>query len=126
MARVTTETDIARAIAAGTLPSPQRVGGFALAAIRISGTGGALRPARNELTFRDPAIWLTSEMLARCNGLPVILEHPPSGTLDFRNLSAAWQARLCCPTSPPTMACRTPTARRYGALPAFLTTTPPH
>ena len=79
---MTTETDTARQIASGTLPSPRRVGNFTLAAIRVSGTGRAERPALNELTVRPAAIWTSPEMLARCNGLPVLVQHPEKGLLD--------------------------------------------
>ena len=35
----------------------------------------------------DPAIWLSQEMIARCAGLPVIVAHPPGGTLDGDELA---------------------------------------
>ena len=76
------ELGIARAIAAGDLVSPQRYANVLLVAIRITGTGLAYRPSLEEFPWRDTAIYLTPEFLARCNGLPVILEHPGKGMLN--------------------------------------------
>lgn len=96
------ELDIANAIVNGNLTSPQRFGGFSLFNIRITGTGIAFRARKvgdkatakdkkagkavndsgylitreEEYPVRDPAIYLTQEFLDRCNGLPVVLEHP--------------------------------------------------
>jgi hypothetical protein len=77
-----TELDIARLIAAGELPSPQRVFNMSLFAIRITGTGTAYRSRDKQFTFRPPEHYLNDEFLARCNGLPVIYEHPEKATLD--------------------------------------------
>lgn len=77
LARLTmNELDLARAISIGQLVSPQRYGMFWLFAIRITGTGLAYRSGLKEFCWRDPAIYLTDEFLARCNGLPVIWDHP--------------------------------------------------
>ena len=87
------ELDVARAMAAGDLTSPQRVGTFWLWNIRITGTGLAFRGAHKdkkgkvlreeEFCWRDKSIYLTDDFLARCNGLPVIFEHPGKApTLD--------------------------------------------
>lgn len=91
LARLTMdEVGIARAIAAGELVSPQRYGSFWMFAIRITGTGKAYRPQLSEVVFRPPEHYLTEEFLARCNGLPVILDHPeankrnPSGMLNTK------------------------------------------
>jgi len=79
LARLTMdEVGIARAIAAGELSSPQYYGTFWLFAIRITGTGTAFRPMLSEIVYRPPEHYLTEDFLARCNGLPVILEHPES------------------------------------------------
>jgi hypothetical protein len=77
-----TETDVARAIASGTLPSPQRAGNSMLWALRVSGCGLAERPALKEFAIRDPAVFLSDEMTRRCTGLPITLGHPPGGVLN--------------------------------------------
>ena len=82
------ESGVARAIAAGQLISPQQYGTFWMFAIRITGTGQAYRPRLKEIVFRSPENYLNDAFLARCNGLPVILDHPeptkknPSGMLN--------------------------------------------
>ena len=83
-----TELELARAIAAGEAPSPSRFGSFDLWAIRITGTGRAERTSLNETVWRDPGTWLSAETLARCNGLPVVLEHPRGSTLNGREFAA--------------------------------------
>ena len=77
-----TETDLAWQIARGALPSPVRVGGFALFALRFSGTGTAWREAHNEHVFRPAGEYLTPEMCARIAGVPVVTLHPKAGNLD--------------------------------------------
>jgi 8-oxo-dGTP pyrophosphatase MutT (NUDIX family) len=78
------ELGIARAMSVGDLVSPQRYANIMLVAIRITGTGLAYRPSLEEFPWRDTAIYLTPEFLARCNGLPVILEHPGKGMLNTK------------------------------------------
>lgn len=70
------ELGIARAMAAGTLTSPQRYHNVHLFDIRITGTGAAYRSGRDEHVWRDASLYLTDEFLQRCNGLTVIWEHP--------------------------------------------------
>lgn len=80
------ELTIARAIADGELVSPQRYKNLFLVALRITGTGAAYRAAakneagaitrEEEFCWRDPSIYLNDDFLARCNGLPVIWDHP--------------------------------------------------
>lgn len=94
LARLTMdELGIARAIAAGELTSPQRYENVSLFDIRITGVGAAYRGAkkdpktgkilrRAEFCWRDSSIYLNDDFLARCNGLPVIFEHPERATLD--------------------------------------------
>lgn len=84
-----TETDVANAIAQGQLTSPQLVDNMALFAIRITGTGISYRSAHDELCYRPPEQYMNAEFLARCNGLPVIFEHPDKATLD----SEEWRER---------------------------------
>ena len=81
------ELDIARAIVAGELTSPQRYMNMALFDIRITGTGTAYREALKEYVYRPPENYLTDDFLARCNGLPVILEHPPTQALDTKEFA---------------------------------------
>lgn len=77
------ELGIAKAIRAGELASPQRYGSnLMLVALRITGTGAAYRQGLDEFVWRDPALYLNPEFLERCQGLPVILEHPEKSTLN--------------------------------------------
>ena len=71
-----TELDVARAMVAGELSSPQRVDGYHLFAIRITGTGTSYRSALDEHVYRPPEVYLTQEFIDRCNGLPVVWLHP--------------------------------------------------
>jgi hypothetical protein len=71
-----TELDVAKAIRDGELSSPQNFANMMLIALRITGTGVAYRQGIDEFCFRDPSIYLTAEFLERCQGLPVIVEHP--------------------------------------------------
>lgn len=70
------ELDVARAIADGRLTSPQRYENVWLYAIRITGTGASYRQSLDEFVWRDPSLYMNERFLARCNGLPVIMEHP--------------------------------------------------
>lgn len=81
------ELGIAQAIAAGQLTSPQQYHNIWLFAIRITGTDTAYRKALDEFAYRPPETYLTPEFLQRCNGLPVIWEHPASSTLDSKEFS---------------------------------------
>lgn len=82
------ELDVAKAIVTGELTSPQRYRNLLLIAIRITGTGAAYRSTGDEFVWRDPSIYMNDEFLQRCNGLFVILEHPPKepmlNTQEFR------------------------------------------
>lgn len=70
------ELDIAKHMAAHELPSPQRYENVWLFDIRITGTGLSYRTALDEYSWRTPDDFLTEEFRQRCNGLPVIFEHP--------------------------------------------------
>lgn len=71
------ELAAARAIAEGRLQSPHQLdNNLWLVGVRITGTGTAVRPALAESVFRDPARYLNREFLERCNGLPVVVQHP--------------------------------------------------
>src|SRR5205814_694587 len=76
------ELDIARAMAAGEVTSPQKYENVWLFALRITGTGAAYRSKHDEHVWRPPEIYLNDEFLARCNALPVIIEHPEGMSLD--------------------------------------------
>ena len=76
------ELEIAQAMASGLLASPQYVGRMALFVIRVTGTGVAYRVGLDEFTFRHPRLYLNEHFLARCNGLPVVMEHPKSAILN--------------------------------------------
>ena len=77
-----TELDTARAIQAGELVSPQKFENIWLFAVRITGTGVAYRHKWDEYVWRDKSLYLNDEFLARCNGLPVVLEHPTGNMLN--------------------------------------------
>lgn len=77
-----TELDVAKAIRDGKLPSPQRVGPMWLFDLRVTGTGASYRPAHDEYVFRPPEHYLNEEFLERCQGLPVIFDHPGQSMLD--------------------------------------------
>lgn len=74
-----TETDVARAIAAGELSSPQRFMNLWLYAIRLTGTGVAYRQALKEFVYRAPEHYVD---LARWQGVPVVFSHPKGMALD--------------------------------------------
>lgn len=76
------EVGIAEAIMAGELSSPQRYGNLLLVALRITGTGASYRRSLDEFVWRDPSIYLNDDFLKRCNGLPVIAEHPKGNMLN--------------------------------------------
>jgi 8-oxo-dGTP pyrophosphatase MutT (NUDIX family) len=76
------ELDVARAMAAGQLTSPQRYENVWLWAIRISGIGASFRPKHEEFVHRDGESWLTPDAIARANGLPVIFKHPQKALLN--------------------------------------------
>ncbi|MEI1397552.1 NUDIX domain-containing protein [Klebsiella pneumoniae] len=70
------ELDIAKRMAAGELLSPQRYENVWLFDLRITGTGTSYRTEHDEFVYRPPENFLTEEFRQRCNGLPVIFEHP--------------------------------------------------
>nr|WP_240200074.1 DUF2213 domain-containing protein [Salmonella enterica] len=56
--------------------------------LRITGTGLAYRAGEKEHVWRDPKLYLNEEFLRRCNGLPVIANHPDDAVLteeDFKS-----------------------------------------
>ena len=76
------ELSIAEAIRDGLLTSPQQYLNLWLFAIRITGTGLAYRAGLKEHVWRDASLYLNDRFLARCNGLPVIWEHPKKSMLN--------------------------------------------
>lgn len=79
------ELGIAEAIRDGEITGPVRYQNVLLIALRITGTGHAYRLALDEHTWRDPSFYLNERFIARCNGLPVIVEHP-DGVLNGQEL----------------------------------------
>lgn len=75
------ELTIAEMIRDGELSSPQHYHNMVLFLIRITGTGVSYRPALNEYVYRKPEHYLTDRFLQRCNGLPVIWQHPKKSLL---------------------------------------------
>jgi hypothetical protein len=76
------ELEIAEAIRDQELASPQFIENVCLVDMRISGTGFSYRPKLNEWVYRRDTVYLTAEFLQRCNGLPIIMEHPDTQILD--------------------------------------------
>jgi 8-oxo-dGTP pyrophosphatase MutT (NUDIX family) len=81
------ELQVARMIAAGELTSPQRFENMLIFAMRMSGTGIAYRQGLDEFVHRDPAIWLSQDMIDRCSGVPLIWEHPKSSVLNSQEFA---------------------------------------
>ena len=88
------ELQIAIAMRDGKLESPQRYENITLFDVRITGTGYAMRVLKDkggdkykEFVFRNPDLYLNDEFLMRCQGLPVILEHPEGKSLDSKEFS---------------------------------------
>jgi 8-oxo-dGTP pyrophosphatase MutT (NUDIX family) len=79
------ELGVARAMVAGDLVSPQRYNeNLTLFALRITGTGLSFRSAVKEYVWRDKSIYMNEDFLARCNGLPVLWEHPEKTMLNTK------------------------------------------
>ncbi|EFD4949681.1 DUF2213 domain-containing protein [Escherichia coli] len=82
-----TELEVAERIRDGTVPSPVKFSNMWLVNLRITGTGLAYRAGLKEHVWRDPKLYLNEEFLRRCNGLPVIANHPDDAVLteeDFK------------------------------------------
>ncbi len=75
------ELEAAERVRDGALPSPYKFANVTLAALRITGTGAAYRLKDDEFVWRGPEIYLNDRFLARCNGLPVIFEHPTKSAM---------------------------------------------
>ncbi|EPZ6665988.1 DUF2213 domain-containing protein [Escherichia coli] len=83
-----TELEVAERIRDGTVPSPVKFSNMWLVNLRITGTGLACRAGLKEHVWRDPKLYLNEEFLRRCNGLPVIANHPDDAVLteeDFKS-----------------------------------------
>jgi len=79
------ELHVAKAIIAGELTSPQWYNdNLFLIALRITGTGASYRTAHEEYVWRDPSIYMTPEFLERCQGLPVVFDHPDGSLLNTK------------------------------------------
>lgn len=88
IATAKTETDVAKLMMEGLIPSPQMYANIMLLAIRITGTGLAYRGSIGENVWRDPSLYLNNDFLQRCNGLMVIMDHPDTQVLtskEFKN-----------------------------------------
>ncbi|EMO5715247.1 DUF2213 domain-containing protein [Enterobacter bugandensis] len=77
-----TELDAATRIRDGTLLSPFKFSNVWLVDLRITGTGAAYRSKYGEHVWRNPDEYLNNEFLSRCNGLPVIIDHPDNPMID--------------------------------------------
>ena len=76
------ELTIAKAIQAGDLTSPQKYENIWMFAVRFTGTGTSYRRSLDEYVYRPPEDFLTDEFVERCNGLPLIFEHPEKSILN--------------------------------------------
>jgi hypothetical protein len=74
--------EVAEKIRDGELPSPTQLGGMTLWSLRITGTGMSYRSGIEEYVWRSPGHYLTPEFLQRCNGVPLVWEHPEKSILD--------------------------------------------
>jgi hypothetical protein len=81
IATMRTELDAARLVMRGVLPSGFKFLNVYLFDMRITGTGTAWRVADNELAYRPPEFYMNEEFLQRCNGLPVVWQHPEGDNL---------------------------------------------
>lgn len=81
------ELDIAEAMAAGRLASPQKYENLWLFAIRITGTGVAYRHGRKEFVWRDPALYMNERFMKRIMGLATIWEHPEKSLLNGKEFT---------------------------------------
>jgi hypothetical protein len=95
------ETEVAEAMAAGELASPQRFANSWYFNIRITGTGAAYRTGLKEHVWRDPKFYTNEHFLKRCNGLFVILEHPPGLMLDSKEFTERNIGAVVLPYIPP-------------------------
>ena len=77
-----TELDIARAIRDGKMESPQRLEHVWLFDLRVTGTGVAYRGSLDEWVYRPPEFYLNDDFLERCQGVPVLFDHPKEGLTD--------------------------------------------
>lgn len=89
--KMSTELEIAQKVAAGELPSPVPFGRMWLVNLRITGTGLAYRAGLEEIVWRDPKLYLNDEFVKRCNGLPVVVNHPEDNQLTDEE----FKARIC-------------------------------
>lgn len=84
------ELTVAKAIRDNELASPQQYENIWLFDVRITGTGTSYRSTGDEYVYRPPEDFLSDEFLERCNGLPLIFEHPENAILntkEFRDRS---------------------------------------
>lgn len=72
------ELELAKGVASGKIDSPASVpmASYYLLDLRITGTGYAFREKADSYVLRPADEYLTEEVLAMCNGLPVTMEHP--------------------------------------------------
>ena len=76
------ELDVGKAIRADLLLSPQKYENIWMFDLRITGTGTSFRSALDEYVNRPVSEFLTDDYVERCNGLPLIFEHPKDSILN--------------------------------------------
>jgi 8-oxo-dGTP pyrophosphatase MutT (NUDIX family) len=78
------ELEIAEMILRGDISSPQKYMNIWLFDIRVTGTGLSYRSGLDEYVWRDNSLYLNERFLKRCQGLPIVFEHPKSATLNTK------------------------------------------
>lgn len=97
------ETDIALAMRDGDLPSPTKFANIAFFKVRVTGTGTALRKGDkdagvpDEYVYRNPEFYLNEDFLYRCQGLPLIFDHPAGKVLDSEEFGQRMVGTLSSP-----------------------------
>jgi 8-oxo-dGTP pyrophosphatase MutT (NUDIX family) len=78
------ELELAEMMLKGEISSPQKYMNLWLFDIRVTGTGLSYRSGIDEHVWRDSSLYLNDRFLKRCQGLPVIFEHPKDATLNTK------------------------------------------
>jgi 8-oxo-dGTP pyrophosphatase MutT (NUDIX family) len=89
-----TELDVIRAMRSGHLESGQAFYNMKLYKMRITGTGVSFRHGTahqpdkagrpDEFVMREPDAFLSQDFMERCNGIPVIFDHPEKAILNSK------------------------------------------
>src|SRR5699024_5805954 len=77
-----TEIEAAKQIRDGQLPSPYQFSNMWLVNLRFTGTRMAYRAEEKDFVWPSHQTYLNPQFLERCAGVPVIIDHPESKTLE--------------------------------------------